>query len=139
VNRLGYAFFGDSTYSLSFTFPHSAKSLTLEFATDLFEGKGTDDESWGLDHVKVTTDAGAPAGAPAGSALGPAPFQVSDTALLAANGQAVRLRALNLPNFPEANRGTTVAIRSFGRHPLRRPEPERIGIEESAKGNSQEP
>jgi hypothetical protein len=26
----------------------------LEFSSDLFEGKGTEDEAWGLDDVKVT-------------------------------------------------------------------------------------
>jgi hypothetical protein len=51
---LGYTFFGDSTYHLEFTVPHAADALTLEFAGDLFEGKGTDDESWGLDDVQVS-------------------------------------------------------------------------------------
>ena len=53
VKQLGYGFFGDSTYHFTFTVPHDAKTLTLEFASDLFEGKGTDDESWGLDNVRV--------------------------------------------------------------------------------------
>jgi hypothetical protein len=53
VRTLGYTFFGDSIYHLSFGFPHSARALTLEFASDLFEGKGTKDESWGLDNVTV--------------------------------------------------------------------------------------
>jgi hypothetical protein len=53
VRTLGYTFFGDSIYSLSFTFPHTAGELVLEFASDLFEGKGTEDESWGLDNVTV--------------------------------------------------------------------------------------
>ena len=50
---LGYQFFGDSTYRLSFTFPHEGDGLTLVFASDLFEGKGIGDESWGLDTVIV--------------------------------------------------------------------------------------
>lgn len=50
---LGYTFFGDSVYHLSFTFPHSGSTLGLAFASDLFEGKGLDDESWGLDNVTV--------------------------------------------------------------------------------------
>jgi hypothetical protein len=54
VNTLGYDFFGDSTYHLEFRFPHAADSLELEFASDLFEGKGNGDESWGLDHLRVT-------------------------------------------------------------------------------------
>jgi hypothetical protein len=58
AKTMGYGFFGDSTYHLSFTFPHKADSLTLEFASDLFEGKGTQDESWGLDNVKVSVNAG---------------------------------------------------------------------------------
>ena len=53
VRTLGYTFFGDSTYALSYTFPHDAESLTLVFASDLFEGKGIGDESWGLDNVVV--------------------------------------------------------------------------------------
>lgn len=51
---LGYGFFGDSSYRLRYTVPHTADSLTLEFSSDLFEGKGTEDESWGLDDVRVS-------------------------------------------------------------------------------------
>ena len=40
MRTLGYTFFGDSIYHLSFTFPHAADALTLDFASDLFEGKG---------------------------------------------------------------------------------------------------
>ena len=54
VNRLGYSFFGDSIYQLRFTFPHDAATLVLEFSSDMYEGKGTDDESWGLDTVRVS-------------------------------------------------------------------------------------
>jgi hypothetical protein len=57
VKTLGYDFFGDSTYRLHLTFPHAADSLTLEFSSDLFEGKGTDDEAWGLDDVTISIDA----------------------------------------------------------------------------------
>src|SRR5262249_28031804 len=49
---------GDSVYHLTFTFPHTADSLTLEFASDLFEGKGTEDEAWGLDDVTVKVSPG---------------------------------------------------------------------------------
>jgi hypothetical protein len=56
VRTLGYTFFGDSAYHLSFTFPHAADTLVLDFASDLFEGKGTEDESWGLDNVTVRLD-----------------------------------------------------------------------------------
>jgi hypothetical protein len=55
VNTLGSKFFGDSIYRLSFTFDHVADDLVLNFSSDLFEGKGTDDESWGLDNVTVIT------------------------------------------------------------------------------------
>jgi hypothetical protein len=54
VNRLGYRFFGDSIYQLHFTFAHDAETLVLEFTSDMYEGKGTDDESWGLGHVRVS-------------------------------------------------------------------------------------
>jgi hypothetical protein len=53
VDKLGYTFFGDSLYHFELTFPHEKIELVLEFASDLFEGKGTEDESWGLDNVKV--------------------------------------------------------------------------------------
>jgi hypothetical protein len=57
AGTLGYDFFGDSVYHLSFTFPHEADTLVVEFSGDLFEGKGTADESWGLDDVQVTVKA----------------------------------------------------------------------------------
>jgi hypothetical protein len=56
VNAVVGGFFGDSVYHLSFTFPHASDTLTLEFASDLFEGKGTEDEAWGLDNVRVSVD-----------------------------------------------------------------------------------
>lgn len=55
ANTLGYDFFGDATYRFEFTIPHRENSLTLEFASDLFEGKGTKDESWGIDNMTVET------------------------------------------------------------------------------------
>ena len=54
VNQLGSTFFGDSIYKLSYTFDHSADQVAFLFRSDLFEGKGTDDEAWGLDNLKVT-------------------------------------------------------------------------------------
>jgi hypothetical protein len=54
---LGYTFFGDSIYHFAFTFAHDAKTLALDFSSDLFEGKGIEDESWGLDNVRVRLDA----------------------------------------------------------------------------------
>ena len=52
VNTLGYTFYGDSIYHLSFSFPHAGDTLVLISRQRLFEGKGTDDESWGLDNVR---------------------------------------------------------------------------------------
>jgi hypothetical protein len=60
VNTLGYAFYGDSIYHLSFNFPHTGSTLVLHFSSSLFEGKGTDDESWGLDNVRVSSNWDAP-------------------------------------------------------------------------------
>jgi hypothetical protein len=54
VQTLGYRFFGDSVYHFRLSFPHDAQTLRLDFASDLFEGKGTADESWGLDDVRVS-------------------------------------------------------------------------------------
>jgi hypothetical protein len=56
VNTLGYEFYGDSIYHLTFTFPHGGEALVLSFSSSLFEGKGVEDESWGLDNVRVSTD-----------------------------------------------------------------------------------
>jgi hypothetical protein len=62
TGTLGYNnFFKDSVYRLSFEFPHTDTTLRLEFASSLFEGKGTADESWGLDNVVVKADVQAPA------------------------------------------------------------------------------
>jgi hypothetical protein len=55
TNTLGSRFFGDSVYALQFTFPHIENKLTRNFRSRLFEGKGTPDESWGLDNVRVAT------------------------------------------------------------------------------------
>jgi hypothetical protein len=61
-NTLVYnSFFGDSIYRLEFAFAHSQKAVTINFTSSLFEGKGTEDESWGLDNVELST-ASLPAG-----------------------------------------------------------------------------
>jgi uncharacterized protein (TIGR03437 family) len=60
VNTLGYTFYGDSIYHLTFTYSHTGDMLTLNFSSSLFEGKGSDDESWGLDNVGVSTNADRP-------------------------------------------------------------------------------
>ena len=60
TNQLGYGFwFGDAAYHMSFTFPHTASSVTVVFSSSMNEGKSekvrsTRDESWGLDNVRVT-------------------------------------------------------------------------------------
>jgi hypothetical protein len=54
TNTLGYAFFGDSMYHFDFVFSHSKRKLILQFNSSLFEGKGTADESWGLDNVRIS-------------------------------------------------------------------------------------
>lgn len=54
VDRFGYDFFGDSAYALSFSFPHVAKSVAFAFTSDMYEGKGTEDESWGLANIVVS-------------------------------------------------------------------------------------
>jgi hypothetical protein len=57
TGTLGYsAFFADSIYHFSFRFPHTEGDVALEFASSLFEGKGTDDESWGLQKVRVEAE-----------------------------------------------------------------------------------
>ena len=65
VNTLGYTFYGDSIYHLSFNLPHTDDTLVLNFSSSLFEGKGTDDESWGLDNMSVSSNSGAPIAASA--------------------------------------------------------------------------
>jgi hypothetical protein len=63
-NTLGCRFFGDSIYALEFVFAHSGRTLTVNFRSSLFEGKGTADESWGLDNVRVTTVCSPPRDSP---------------------------------------------------------------------------
>jgi uncharacterized protein (TIGR03437 family) len=65
LNTLGYTFYGDSIDHLSFNFPHTADKLVLNFSSSLFEGKGTEDESWGLDNVRVSSNSDAPIAASA--------------------------------------------------------------------------
>lgn len=55
TDTLAYDFFGDAIYHFEFTYPHDRNQLEIEFCSSLFEGKGTDDESWGIDNVRVTT------------------------------------------------------------------------------------
>jgi hypothetical protein len=64
IGGLGYdSFFRDSIYRLHYSFAHSASNVTLCFTTSLFEGKGTNDEAWGLANVLLWAEAGIPASA----------------------------------------------------------------------------
>src|SRR5258708_17309352 len=42
-----------------------SRGMMLNFSSSLFEGKGTDDESWGLDNVRVSSNSDAPIAASA--------------------------------------------------------------------------
>ncbi|MHC1766694.1 MAG: hypothetical protein AB9869_20710 [Verrucomicrobiia bacterium] len=50
-NSLGYGIYGDAVYHLTFTFPHTADAVTLNFSGQGLQSLG--DESWGLDNVRV--------------------------------------------------------------------------------------
>jgi hypothetical protein len=52
INTLGYEFYGDSVYRLSFTFNHTSDLLKFDFAGFGLQEVG--DESWGLDNVTVS-------------------------------------------------------------------------------------
>jgi hypothetical protein len=55
TNTLGYnRFFRDAIYHLQYKFLHQGSSVAIRFHSSLFEGKGTGDESWGLDNVSIT-------------------------------------------------------------------------------------
>jgi hypothetical protein len=49
-DTLGYTYFGDSVYRLTFTFAHTGPNLVLDFSALL---RAVFDESWGLDNVVV--------------------------------------------------------------------------------------
>ncbi len=54
-NTLGYGGnFGDTVYSLSYTFTHTADSVQLDFSASGLQAIG--DESWGIDNVVVTPE-----------------------------------------------------------------------------------
>ena len=54
-DTLGYSFFGDSVYRLTYTFANLSDALTLNFIGSNLQD--ISDESWGLDNVKVTAGA----------------------------------------------------------------------------------
>ncbi|MEX2092953.1 MAG: hypothetical protein WD971_09770 [Pirellulales bacterium] len=55
TNTLAFDFFGDAIYHFEFTFPHDHSKVQFDVTSSLFEGKGKDDESWGIDNVKIAT------------------------------------------------------------------------------------
>lgn len=61
-DSLGYTFYGDAVYPLTFTFPHDSTLLVV----DVFGGGLSDsqDESWGIDNVQVTLHETAPGSPP---------------------------------------------------------------------------
>ncbi|WP_433933317.1 VWD domain-containing protein [Sorangium cellulosum] len=50
-NSLGYDFYGDSVYRLSYELPHSASDIELRFSGSGLQWIG--DESWGIDNLDV--------------------------------------------------------------------------------------
>ena len=57
--HLGYGTgdFGDATYRFSFTFPHSASNIVLDFTS--LQNQTPGDEGWGLDNVVMCTNSAA--------------------------------------------------------------------------------
>jgi hypothetical protein len=51
ANSLGFGFFGDSVYDLSYTFPHASSTLLVEF--EAINLQAINDESWGIDNLRV--------------------------------------------------------------------------------------
>ncbi|MBU2893411.1 hypothetical protein KO495_08720 [Colwellia sp. D2M02] len=51
INSLGYSFYGDSVYNLSFTFAHAANDVQFNFNASGLQSMA--DESWGIDNVMV--------------------------------------------------------------------------------------
>src|SRR5262249_40543801 len=76
--RVYGAFFNDGSYRLQYTFANQGSNVTLNFRSTLYEGKGTADESWGLDDVSVST-ASAPSEAKPHWSLQPIPVVAPPT------------------------------------------------------------
>jgi YVTN family beta-propeller protein len=54
IDTLGYTFYGDTVYHVTYTVPDTASSLTLNFSASLPDGAaGLDNESWGIDNVII--------------------------------------------------------------------------------------
>jgi hypothetical protein len=54
-NSLGYPFFGDSVYNLTYTFAHTSPTFLLQFLASGLQA--LTDESWGIDNLLVETNA----------------------------------------------------------------------------------
>jgi hypothetical protein len=102
VNTLGYEFFGDSIYRFTFTFPHKSQWLVVSFDSDLFEGKGIDDESWGLDNVTVSL------AAPDAGQKGQRPRRVGGNVWNDPDRHNVRPRCVSSPSLEWSNTGENV-------------------------------
>lgn len=89
TRTLGYPARADSVYRLSFTIPHSANSVRLDFSATGLEERLN--ESWGLDNVEVAMG-GIPAQAPPQITRQPA----SSTVMA---GEAAELVVDAVPNF----------------------------------------
>lgn len=50
-DSLGYGFFGDNVYDLTYTFTHTASTLIIQFSALGLQEIG--DESWGIDNLRV--------------------------------------------------------------------------------------
>jgi hypothetical protein len=60
IMHAGYGGVPDAVYHLTFTFPHTAPALTLRFLKVILDPSyGIEDESWGIDNVRVETGASA--------------------------------------------------------------------------------
>ena len=68
IDTLGYNFYGNSVYALSFTFSHSTSSLVVNFSASGLQGLS--DESWGIDNVAVRAISGYVIPAPGAIVLG---------------------------------------------------------------------
>lgn len=57
TNTLGYYAYGDAVYYLTFTFPHTADFVRVDFSATTIDFQEEWRESWGLDNVRVSVGA----------------------------------------------------------------------------------
>lgn len=79
-NTLGYSFWGDSVYNLSFIIAHAGGPLVLNFSASGLQGIG--DESWGLDNVLVNCLPDCSNAAPSVATLWPANHKMVPVSIL---------------------------------------------------------